>query len=92
MAEAVSFVCLLIATAIKYGADEPVGVEILGPIHGVLFIAYVGLALLMKMQLRWPRRKTAAVLAAAVIPVAGYFVGRQLIEEDERGTVRTTRG
>jgi integral membrane protein len=92
MAEAVSFVCLLVATAIKYGADEPVGVEILGPIHGVLFMAYVGLALLMKMQLRWPRRKTAVVLAAAVIPVAGYFVGRQLIEEDERGTVGTTRG
>ncbi len=66
--------------------------EILGPVHGVLFLAYVGLALLMTVQLRWPLRKTAVVLAAAVVPIAGYFVGRQLIEEDARGTVGTVRG
>lgn len=90
MAEAMSFICLLVASAIKYGADEPVGVEILGPVHGVLVMAYVGLALMMKMQLRWPLRKTAIVLAAAVVPIAGYFVGRQLIEEDSRGATATS--
>lgn len=93
MAEAASFVCLLVATAIKYGADEPVGVEILGPVHGVLFLAYVALALVMKVQLRWSSRRTAIVLAAAVVPIAGYVVGRRLVEEDASGmTVRSSEG
>ena len=38
------FLALLVATYVKYGHDEPVGVEILGPVHGALFITYVVLA------------------------------------------------
>jgi integral membrane protein len=45
LAEATSFLCLLVATVVKYAFDAPGGVQLLGPIHGVLFIAYVGLVL-----------------------------------------------
>ena len=45
LAEATSFIALLVASFVKRtGGGEP-GVEILGPIHGVLFLAYVVVAL-----------------------------------------------
>ena len=41
LAEAASFIALLGATYVKYAQDEPAGVQVLGPLHGLLFIAYV---------------------------------------------------
>ena len=82
IAEALSFVALLAAMVVKYGFDEPAGVEALGPIHGFLFLAYVALALLVRQQRGWDLTRTAVVLAAAVLPIAGFFVGRRLLEED----------
>lgn len=91
MAEAVSFICLMIATGIKYGADEPAGVELLGPIHGALFVAYVALAFIAKQQRGWSLQRLAVVLIAAVVPIAGYIVGRRLIEEDAAESKRDAR-
>ena len=45
LAEATSFIALLIASVIKRTGGSELGVQILGPIHGVLFIAYVVIAL-----------------------------------------------
>lgn len=81
IAEAVSFIVLLVATAVKYGADAPRGVEIMGPVHGVLFLAFVGLAVIIGSQRRWPWQRLAIVVASAVIPVAGYVVGHRLLRE-----------
>lgn len=76
LAEATSFLALLVATYVKYGHDEPTGVEILGPVHGVLFIAYVLLALYLAPRARWSVRTTVLVLVAAVLPFGGYVVDR----------------
>ena len=76
--EATSFLMLLIATYVKYGHDEPVGVEILGPIHGALFLAYVAIALFVASREAWTARTTILVLAGAVVPYGGYAVDRWL--------------
>ncbi len=81
IAEAVSFVVLLIATGFKYGVDAPRGVEIMGPVHGVLFLAFVGLAVIIGSQRKWTRQRMAVVVASAVIPIAGYVVGHRLLRE-----------
>lgn len=81
IAEAVSFIVLLLAMVLKYGFDEPVGVEIMGPLHGFLFLGFVGLALIVGSQARWSVSRFAVVLASAVIPVAGWFVGHRLLQE-----------
>ena len=44
--EAVSFLVLLAATVAKYTAEQPQAVKVVGPIHGMLFIAYVLLVLM----------------------------------------------
>ncbi|WP_344895760.1 DUF3817 domain-containing protein [Actinomadura meridiana] len=73
--EAVSFlVLLLVAMPLKYGADVPAAVQVMGPVHGVLFIGYVGLVLVVRAGLRWDVTRTALALAAGVLPVAPFFV------------------
>ncbi|SFP41987.1 MULTISPECIES: DUF3817 domain-containing protein [Actinomadura] len=78
IAEAASFLLLLlVAMPLKYGADAPAGVQLTGPVHGVLFMAYVGLVFLVREQLRWDLRRTVLALGAAVLPVAPFFVERR---------------
>jgi integral membrane protein len=78
IAEATSFVLLLVATYVKYGHDQPLGVKVLGPMHGLLFLTYVGLALSLAAQVRWRARTTSLVLLGAVLPFGGYVVDRWL--------------
>ena len=80
LAEATTFLALLVATYVKYGHDEEAGVQILGPIHGLLFIAYVLLAVRLAVQLGWSGRTTVLVLVGAVLPFGGYVVDRWLAQ------------
>jgi integral membrane protein len=75
--EAISWLALIVATIVKYSADAPLGVHILGPIHGVLFLGYVGLALEVRRRLSWDGRTTLIVLADAIIPGGGFVVARR---------------
>lgn len=76
--EATSFLLLLVAAVVKRTADAPIGVTILGPIHGALFLAYVYVALQLRATLGWDGRTTALVLLGAVVPFGGYVVDRRL--------------
>lgn len=78
LAEATSFLALLAATYVKYGQDQPIGVQILGPIHGLLFIAYGLLALDLGRRAPWRAHTTALILLGAVLPFGGYVVDRWL--------------
>ena len=78
LAEATSFLALLVATYVKYAQDQAAGVEVLGPVHGLLFIAYVLLALYIARQAEWSARTTLMVLAGGVLPFGGFAVDRWL--------------
>ena len=79
LAEATSFILLLIASVIKRTGGSELGVQILGPIHGGLFIAYVVIALNIRSQLGWPNATTFWILVGAVVPFGGYVVDRWLM-------------
>ena len=87
IAEATSFLALLVATCVKYTQEQPGGVEILGPVHGMLFLAYVALAFYLAPRAGWSVRTTALVVAGAVLPFGGYVVDRWLA----RRPLRTAR-
>lgn len=74
--EALSFVLLLVATAVKYGAGHQQGVQVLGPIHGVLFLAYVALVFVVRSEVGWDTRRTILGLVASVVPLAPIYVER----------------
>lgn len=77
--EAVSWLLLIVATIVKYATDphKQLGVQVMGPIHGVLFIVYVILALEVRRRLSWDRRTTLIVLADSIIPGGGFVVSRR---------------
>ena len=78
LAEATSFLILLVASVIKHTQDAEAGVQVMGPIHGVLFLAYVVIALAVREASGWSPRATLGVLIAAVAPFGGFVVDRWL--------------
>jgi integral membrane protein len=84
LAEATSFIALLIASIVKRTGGSEVGVQILGPIHGVLFIAYVVIALNLRPRAGWSGKATFWILVGAVIPFGGYVVDWWLLRQPDR--------
>ena len=78
LAEATTFLALLVASYLKHSGEGKGGVQILGPIHGVLFIAYVWLVLRLRPDMHWDLRTTLWLLAGAVLPLGGYVADRWL--------------
>jgi integral membrane protein len=78
LAEATSFLILLVAAVIKHTQDAPGGVQVMGPIHGLLFLTYVVIALNVRGPAGWSQRATIGVLAGAVLPFGGFVVDRWL--------------
>jgi integral membrane protein len=74
LAEATTFLLLLVASAIKNTGGSEVGVQILGPVHGLHFIAYVVIALQLRRPAGWTGRETFWILVGAVLPFGGYVV------------------
>jgi integral membrane protein len=80
-AEATSFIALLVASFVKRTGGAEFGVQILGPIHGALFIAYVVIVFNVRGELGWSGKTTFWVLVGAVVPFGGYAVDRWLLRD-----------
>ena len=82
--EGVSYILLLfIATPIKYLTNDPQYVKMLGMPHGLLFIAYVVLAFLLKPEYKWNKRQFLVVLIASVIPLGTFYVDRKYLKNSK---------
>jgi len=85
LVEATTFLALLIASAIKNTGGSETGVQILGPIHGLLFIAYVVMALNLREGAGWTAKQTVWILIGAVLPFGGYVVDWWLARRERAG-------
>ena len=80
--EGVSFLVLLgIAMPLKYLADMPTAVKIVGWIHGMLFVALCWALAEAKHEGRWPASKAVKVLIAAFLPFGPFVIDRSLKAE-----------
>ena len=77
MAEATSWLILIVATIVKYTTDNQVGVHVMGPIHGALFVVYVLMALALRNRFGWNARALLIVLVDSVLPGGGFLVARR---------------
>ena len=77
-AEGVSFLLLLfIAMPLKYFAGMPLAVTIIGSIHGVLFIAFIILALLVKSEYSKNFWWLVKAFIASIIPFGTFIMDRE---------------
>lgn len=83
--EATTFLILLVASVIKNTGGSEIGVQILGPIHGLLFIAYVFFALTLRKEAGWTGKQTFWILVGAVLPFGGYVVDWWLVRRERAG-------
>lgn len=79
--EGVSYILLLfIAVPIKYIFNNPEYVKLLGMPHGVLFVLYIVLALVIKSQFKWTTKELAIVILASVIPFGTFYIDRTYLK------------
>ena len=73
--EGLSYILLLlVAVPIKYCSGEAFFVKILGMPHGILFVLYIALALVLRINNQWIKNNFFAVLIASVIPFGTFVV------------------
>jgi len=69
IAEAITWALLLTGMFLKYVTETTeLGVRIGGMLHGVVFVAYVVIAVVVAIDARWSLKRTALGLLAAVPP------------------------
>lgn len=78
--EGLSYILLLfIATPIKYIKDDPTYVKLLGMPHGLLFIAYIVLAIIISKKMNWNNNVLGQVLLASIIPFGTFYIDRKYL-------------
>ncbi len=55
-------------------------VKSVGPVHGVLFIIFVILALEMGIKQKWSILKTSLVLLSSFIPFGTFYVDHKILK------------
>lgn len=80
--EGVSYVLLLfVATPVKYLANNPQYVKILGMPHGLLFIAYIVLAFTLRRDYNWDNKSFKSILLASIIPFGTFYIDRKYLKK-----------
>ncbi|MGH9266046.1 MAG: DUF3817 domain-containing protein [Acidimicrobiales bacterium] len=81
LAEAVSYLALLAAVVVKRILDGADLVGVLGPIHGILFLAYFLLTLLVREEQGWTAVQTIVVLVASAVPFGAFVVNSRMVHD-----------
>lgn len=92
IAEAVSWLGLLIGMAFKYViSDNEAGVKVFGPIHGTVFIVYVLTCLAVRGPLRWSPNTLTIALFASIPPFGSLIFERWALRTGRLGTPAGTQ-
>ena len=80
--EGISYLALLcIAMPLKYLADMPMAVRIVGSIHGFLFVLFIIALAIVWRQKNWGYEKLAFAFLASIIPFGTFYLDRKLRKE-----------
>lgn len=78
--EAVSYLALLGAAVIKRTEGSEVGVKVIGPIHGILFLVFAAMLLRDHSKLGWPLWKALSAVFIGSLPLGGFFLERRWLK------------
>jgi len=72
--EGISYLVLLgIAMPLKYMADLPQAVQIVGRIHGVLVVLFIVLLIQVTIERNWSFKKAMLAFIASLIPFGTFY-------------------
>ena len=84
MVEAVSFLVLLgVAMPLKYFADMPLAVKYVGWAHGILFVAFLILALLTKLILKKKFSWLIKAFIASILPLGTFILESRMKKQGD---------
>ena len=79
--EGISLLLLLFfAMPMKYIYELPIYVKVIGMAHDLLFIAYIALAVMLKIEEKWPIKKFVIVCIASIIPFGTFYVEKKYLK------------
>ena len=79
--EGISYLLLLfIAVPIKYFQGDATYVKMLGMPHGILFMGYIILLILIQKQMKWNLKTMGVVALASVIPFGTFYVDKKYLQ------------
>ncbi len=71
-------VLVLVGMPLKYLADQPTVVGVLGPIHGFLYIVYLLTAIDLSRRVQLRLLEMVAIAAAGLLPFLAFIVERRM--------------
>ena len=74
---------VFVAMPLKYFADNPAAMDVIGPLHGFLYMVYLVAAFDLWRRTGWPLSRMVVIVLGGVVPLMTFFV--------ERGVVRDAR-
>jgi len=83
MLEGISLLILVfISVPMKYFLGNPAGSQIMGPVHGALFLLFVFSALGVGVEQNWKFRTTTwKVLLACIIPFGTFYIDYKILSK-----------
>jgi integral membrane protein len=86
-AEGISFLLLLgIAMPLKYVWKMPEAVRIAGMIHGVLFVTYCILLLMVMIEMKWKFKNGAILFLASILPFGFLYAENKFLKKQAKNT------
>jgi integral membrane protein len=83
--EGVSYLLLFVVSMpLKYLYDMPEPNQVIGMFHGVLFIAYCILSIIIYKEYSWSKKTLALVLLASLLPFATFIAEYKLFNKMEK--------
>jgi integral membrane protein len=83
LAEGTSFLILLfIAMPMKYFMGIPLAVRVVGSIHGLLFLLYVGQLARLRTAYQWDNRFSLQAFVASILPFGTFLFDKSLREKE----------
>ena len=83
LAEGTSFLILLcIAMPMKYFMGMPLAVRIVGLIHGILFLLYVGQLIRLRNTYQWDNWFSIQAFVASILPFGTFLFDKYLREKE----------
>jgi integral membrane protein len=87
-AEGVSFLVLLfVAMPLKYFADMPMAVTIVGGMHGILFVGFCVLAYMVKEEQEKDFKWLMKSGLASILPFGTFIMDKQWKKEEASATI-----